>query len=447
MPANGDRRGYLASRKGVRGNALGCAFLSIAGHVVAIEREGGIGDLIPWLHAFVELFHCQLSRIRLVCVDDAVRAGSTRNGENAASRLSRPVSDKVVGREATGLALKTAHHFGGPIFVKIAVSVVSRQPVRSVGRDALLIRAVGGNQIAITPRCVFLDVLRPGNSRFAVCHPGTIDGVVNGRDGIPAIGGFADFQVLPRKHFPLHPVTRLVVGPVREPSLHVNRNIGQVCLVEAEGQVTPGLLSADVDGVLDSEVEGAVLANRVGHAPFGFRANGHIVERGRDLSTRLVPLRIARIGVIGAVGKPRVGVVETLHCIFGRPDVATCVVHDFFAVAIVAGKVSDSCRAVVVVDALPRVALVSDDLLQRSARMHAVGVHHQIAVGVVLVHLTPQREKDVGALFQYLVDVAVVPGGEEGNVLRLGALVVIRSRDRVGIMPLRSVVARIAGSR
>ena len=234
--------------------------------------------------------------------------------------------------------------------------------------------------------------------------------VIAGAGDAGAVGGLAHV---------IKPGPTLVerLSRLGQATLQEDGDRGQLGVVVGR-EVRPDLGAVDRHLVLELEDEGAVLAQRGLAADLDGRVDAVKIAVIRIV---LVPLLVAVVGLVGAVAD--VDVIERLIGGFAHSRGNRRVVDDLLAVAVVLRQALDARGLVVLlieagitvplVALAPLVALVAADDMR-------------LAVGVDRV----EREVDVGALVQRVLDVVVVPAREEDNVLRAGPGV----REAVGLL-------------
>ena len=389
----------------------------------AVQSEGDLRELVAVGAAAEGLEDGDLAVLLGVLegVRHAERGADARSLDGRARiAVVLPVPDayELVKREAPRRVIavlldEPVHDLSRVVLVAVAVGVVERQLGGILGGTVGVV-AVHGHVEAL--RLVLGG--KAGERR--PCHDGTVGGsrigavrvvrdVIAGAGDAGAVGGLAHVKPGPTL------VERL--SRLGQATLQEDGDRGQLGVVVGR-EVRPDLGAVDRHRVIELEDEGAVLAQRGLAADLDGRVDAVKIAVIRIV---LVPLLVAVVGLVGAVAD--IGVVERLIGGIAHSRGNRRVVDDLLAVAVVLRQALDARGLVVLlieagitvplVALAPLVALVAADDLR-------------LAVGVDRV----EREVDVGALVQRVLDVVVVPAREEDDVLRAGPGV----REAVGLL-------------
>ena len=439
---------HIGRLQGLLRRARRCALGAVAFHVIAIEREGGVGQRVVRFDLAVDLLDRELAGLGPIRVGEGIsaRAHGRHIDVVGVTRLGGIPAVEPIDLKATGLIDQAIDHLDGAVLVATAVLVV----LGKLGRTGLprgvairidtVLAVVGKSELVAVGRHE-REVVRVGHDGLAIGHIATANvGEVIRAHAVAQLARILDERgARPRR------------GASRQTTLQVNGDMGQVGSGKVVGQVLPQLDAVGRHLGTDAEVERAVLAHR------GTRRHlariGHMRALGIALVVLipdLVALLVGRSIGVECGGDPRVRVVEALEHRRAHVEARHGVVEDLLAVPVVLGQALD--RRLLVGDAgrclgrrrAPAIVLVAGHHVV--AKHHGLAVHIglEAAVGVVVVDGLVDREEQVGALAELALNVIVVPTRAERDVLgsraRIGEGVV----ERVLKVPLRiKALARI----
>ena len=409
---------------------------------LAVQRHGDVGQLGILGKVGDGLLHAELTKLvrgqePVAHAERRAHAGADHRRASIGVVAAVNVLDELVdGEAALGIARlildEAVHNLVGMVLVAMPVLVVHGQEhaLGLAGGVLAIVRQREARRLGVARIAgergpgdhLVAGLVRHGDAGFGVLHVVALAG-----DAAVSRGGLGHLQRRPA----------LVEGVVTlEALLHKDGNVGQVTGVVA-GQVRPNLGALNHHGVVDTEDEGAVLAQGRGLVVADALVLALGLRHLAVLAVVLIPLHIARIAGVRAV--LNVLVVQNVVIRGGvHRGGDGGVVDDLLAVGVVLGQALD--RGALVVGSVGVVVVpvaVADPLDALVARDHL-----RVSVGVDGV----EREVHVGPLVEVGLDVLVVPTCEEHDVLRAGAAVGEAVRPLVAVLQVGVELGAVGGA-